>query len=212
LRVKEWHPDFAPLHDLSHVQPFLEITRRWVLCFCDLESFGAYRAAAGGQRTSKSTKLPDGTRVPANKAGGYIRSWVWRKKQAAPQLSGDRPANSCEGIAVMHPPGVLSWNGRGTHAWTDLDRENQFPAALDNCCIFGRDREAEKAHACQKPAAISEHLIEKFTSLGDVIADWYCGSGAIPAASIKLGRRAIACDSDRKWAEHTAERLRGMLL
>jgi hypothetical protein len=211
VQVKEWHPDFAPLGDLDHVLVFLDVTDRWVLCFCDLESFGIYRDAAGGQRTSKATTLPDGSRVPANKTGGYIRSWVWRKKQAAPQLSGDRPANSCEGIAVMHPPGRTRWNGRGAHAWTDLDRSGEeFPEGVDNCCDFGRDR-SEKRHAAQKPAQLCEHLVEKFTDPGERIADWYCGSGAIPVAALKLGRTVIACDDDRTWAQFTADRLREML-
>lgn len=213
VKVKEWAPDFAPLSDFEHVPAFLQVTERWVLCFCDLESFGGYRAAAGGQRSSKSTTLPDGTRVRANIDGGYIRSWVWRKGSAAPQLSGDRPANSCEGIAVMHPPGKLHWNGRGSHAWTDLERIGEaFPEAggVDNSCQFSRDR-AEKVHNAQKPAALCEHLIEKFSDRGECVADWYCGSGAISAAALKLGRTTIACDENRDWAQYTADRLRGML-
>lgn len=209
--AREWHPRFAPLTDLDHVPAFLAATRRWVLCFCDLESFGAYRDAAGGQRTSKSVLFGDGTQVPGNAAGGYIRSWVWRKKNAAPQLSGDRPANSCEGIAVMHPPGKPCWNGRGSHAWTNLGEASDFPEGhVDNACEFGRDR-AEKRHAAQKPEALCEHLVSRFSENGECVADWYCGSGAISAAALTLGRTTIACDEDREWAEFTAARLRGML-
>lgn len=213
LKVREWHPDFAPLLDTTHVPALLSATKRWVLCFCDLESFGLYRDAAGGQRTSKAVKLPDGTKVPENKDGGYIRSWVWRKHHAAPQLSGDRPANSCEGIACMHPPGRLRWNGHGQHAWTNLGTAEDFPVegAPDNCCEFGRDRNGEKVHAAQKPAALCEHLIAKFTEPDELVADWYCGSGAIAAAALAAGRRVVACDSDPKWAHFTAARLVTML-
>lgn len=213
VKVKEWAPDFEPLAQYDHVPAFLHSTRRWVLCFCDLESFGEYRTAAGGQRSSKGTTLPGGTRVPANSDGGYIRSWVWRKQSAAPQLSGDRPANSCEGIAVMHAAGKTRWNGRGTHAWTNLERlAAEFPddQGVDNCCEFGRDR-AEKRHPAQKPALLCEHLVEKFSEPGELVADWYCGSGAIPAAALKLGRAVIACDQDLQWAQYTADRLRWML-
>jgi len=212
--AREWHPEFAPLSNLDHVPAFLAATRRWVLCFCDLESFGLYRDAAGGQRTSKATLLPDGTRVPANVDGGYVRSWVWRKQNAAPQLSGDRPANSCEGIAVMHPPGKPHWNGHGAHAWTNLAPGGEaFPddgGPVDNACEFGRDRH-EKRHAAQKPALLCEHLVSKFSDPGECVADWYCGSGAISAAALMLGRTTIACDEDRVWAEFTAVRLRAVI-
>lgn len=200
VKVREWAPEFEPLRGYEHVPAFLSHTNRWVLCFCALEQYGEYlEAAPNGQRSSKNAK------------GTYVRSWVWRKKQAAPQLSGDRPANSCEGIAVMHRPGKMHWRGRGSHAWTDLERsEFGDDESVDNCCIFGRDR-SQKRHPTQKPAALCEHLVEKFSDPGELVADWYCGSGAIPAAALKLGRSVIACDIDSEWAQFTADRLRDLL-
>lgn len=194
VRVRQWRPTFMPLAGFEHVSALLEHTRRWVLCFCALEQFGEYLRAAGGQR---GAKMPEAC---------YIRSWVWRKHQAAPQLSGDRPANSCEGIAVMHRPGKPRWNGRGQHAWTNLSGAGNPFRDPDTCCEFGRDHNGEKSHECQKPQLLCEHLVAKFSEPGELILDPFCGSGAIVVAALRAGRRVIACDSDPKWAEYTARR------
>ena len=196
VKVRKWTCDFEPLTGFEHVPALLTLARRWVLCFCALEQFGDYMLAAGGQRNAKH-----------NKAGCYIRSWVWRKHQAAPQLSGDRPANSCEGIAVMHRPGKMRWNGRGSHAWTNLDKPATFSGAIDNCCEFGRDRNGEKVHEAQKPASLCEHLVCKFSEPREIVFDPFCGSGAIPVAAVLLDRFVVACDEKERWAQHTADRL-----
>ncbi len=192
VRVRKWDCDFASLSDFEHVPAFLVATARWTLCFCALEQFGDYLRAAGGQCSAKAP------------GAQYVRSWVWRKMQAAPQLSGDRPANSCEGIAVMHRPGKKRWNGHGQHAWTDLEREEFADVGVDNSCQFGRIRGREKLHPTEKPPPLCDHLVAKFSEPGEVVGDWYCGSGQIACAAIRAGRCAVACDSDLRWAEHSA--------
>lgn len=77
----------------------LRISRRWVLTFCSLESFGRYQDAFG-----KS----------------YIRGAVWAKSNAMGQLTGDRPATAFEGVAWLHgerEAGKVKkrWNGRGSY-------------------------------------------------------------------------------------------------
>ena len=70
----------------------LRSARRWVVAFCALEQLGEYAASAG----------------PA-----WVRAGVWAKPDGAPQFTGDRPAQSAEGIAIMHGPGRKRWNGGG---------------------------------------------------------------------------------------------------
>jgi site-specific DNA-methyltransferase (adenine-specific) len=171
------------------------------LCFSALESLGDYERAAGGQW----------------KAGGsFVRSGIWRKKQATPQLSGDRPANSCEGIAVMHArpiAGRMRWNGHGKHAYWitegERDCEGRFVAASELFVEHGRDR-AEKRHPAQKPDALMRELVELFSNEGEWILDPYAGSGATGAAALALGRKVILADQDEKWALHCAERVRAL--
>jgi hypothetical protein len=190
--VRKWDPGFDPMVSYTAWRVQLAITRRWTLNFCALEQFGLYEQEAGGFR----------------KAGGhYVRSWIWRKGQAAPQMSGNCPGNSCEGIAVAHARGLaMRWHGRGSHAWWDGPLEDFDETYCDNVVFSNRDR-AIKRHPTQKPGELCDQLINKFTDPGELVGDWYCGSGAIAAAAVKAGRKVIACDNNLLWAAYTALRL-----
>ncbi len=187
-RVRKWTPGFEALAGFEHVPLLLGAGARWVLSFCALESFGDYREAAGKDW----------------KGGGcYVRSGIWRKKQAAPQLSGDRPANSCEGIAIMHHrphEGRIRWNGHGRHAYWLLDE-------VPDHFVHGRER-VEKRHPAQKPASLMNELVGLFSEPDETIFDPYCGSGATGAAALELGRKIILADQDLQWAEFSAARMK----
>jgi len=65
-------------------------------------------------------------------------------------------------------------------------------------------------YATQKPEALIERIISASTSTGDLVADFFCGSGTTMAVAEKLGRRWIGCDLSR-WAIHvTRKRLLGI--
>lgn len=51
----------------------------------------------------------------------------------------------------------------------------------------------------QKPEALSERIIKASSNEGDLVADFFCGSGTTGAVAEKLGRRWIMCDLS-KWA------------
>jgi DNA modification methylase len=53
--------------------------------------------------------------------------------------------------------------------------------------------------ATQKPEALLEYVIEASSNPGDLVADFFCGSGTTLAVAEKLGRRWIGCDLGR-WA------------
>lgn len=191
VKVMKYDLDFDPLENYRHAVEGLRVARRWSVHFCALEQLGEYCQAVGGHW----------------KPGGhFVRSGIWRKKQAAPQLSGDRPANSCEGLAILHkrlPKGErLAWNGRGKHAFWRSEGE---PDAFDlGFYDFGRER-ARKRHPAQKPVDLCRELVRQFTMPGETILDLFSGSGAIGVAAILEGRNIIAIDSDRCWAKATAE-------
>ncbi len=189
VKVKKWAPGFDPLTKFEHVDLLLLTAKRWVLAFCALESFSDYRNAAGGDWQN---------------GGCYVRSGIWRKQQAAPQLSGDRPANSCEGVAVMHAPveGRMHWNGNGKHAFWRVEGEDVFAE-------HGRIR-SEKVHPTQKPVPLMTQLVELFSDADEWILDPYCGAGSTGVAALQLGRRVILADADPKWAEHTARTIEAL--
>jgi DNA modification methylase len=59
----------------------------------------------------------------------------------------------------------------------------------------------------QKPEALLEHIILASSGEGDVVADFFAGSGTTPAVARRLGRRWIACDASSAAVEIIAERL-----
>jgi len=62
----------------------------------------------------------------------------------------------------------------------------------------------------QKPEALLERIIRASSNPGDLVVDFFCGSGTTLATAEKLGRRWIGCDLSR-WAIHvTRKRLLGI--
>ena len=62
----------------------------------------------------------------------------------------------------------------------------------------------------QKPEALLERIVRTSSNEGDLVADFFAGSGTTLAVAEKLGRRWIGCDLSR-WAIHvTRKRLLGI--
>lgn len=57
----------------------------------------------------------------------------------------------------------------------------------------------------QKPSALLERIIKASSNEGDLVADFFCGSGTTPAAAEKLGRKWIGADLG-KFAIHTTRK------
>jgi adenine-specific DNA-methyltransferase len=62
----------------------------------------------------------------------------------------------------------------------------------------------------QKPEKLLSRIVETASREGDLVADFFCGSGTTLAVAEKLGRRWIGCDLSR-WAIHvTRKRMLGI--
>ncbi|WGT37938.1 site-specific DNA-methyltransferase [Lysinibacillus sp. 1 U-2021] len=59
----------------------------------------------------------------------------------------------------------------------------------------------------QKPKSLLERIIYMFSDKGDVIADFFCGSGTSMVVAKELGRQYIGCDINSRAVEITNERL-----
>ena len=60
-------------------------------------------------------------------------------------------------------------------------------------------------YATQKPEALLERIINTLSNEGDLVADFFCGSGTTGAVAEKLGRRWIMADLGR-FAIHTSRK------
>ncbi|WP_272672876.1 site-specific DNA-methyltransferase, partial [Providencia sp. PROV037] len=56
---------------------------------------------------------------------------------------------------------------------------------------------------CEKPAAMMEHIINSSSREGDVVADFFMGSGATIKAALKLNRRVIGVELEADRFEQT---------
>jgi adenine-specific DNA-methyltransferase len=59
----------------------------------------------------------------------------------------------------------------------------------------------------QKPEKLIRRILSACTSSGDLVADFYCGSGTVPVVAEKMGRRWIGCDLGISAIHTTRKRL-----
>lgn len=63
-------------------------------------------------------------------------------------------------------------------------------------------------HPCEKPAALMEHIIKSSTRPGDVVADFFMGSGSTVKAALKLGRKAIGVELEEERYLQTVDEVK----
>ncbi len=73
--------------------------------------------------------------------------------------------------------------------------------------IFGPARTEWLNFQTQKPEALLKRIILASSNPGDLVADFFCGSGTTLAVAEKLGRRWIGCDLSRYAIHITRKRL-----
>ncbi|MCE9554283.1 MAG: site-specific DNA-methyltransferase [Planctomycetes bacterium] len=84
--------------------------------------------------------------------------------------------------------------------WTDIRNVRQ--EAVRN---IGKGDTEILGYPTQKPEALLERIIEASSKEGDLVADFFCGSGTTAAVAEKLGRRWITSDLG-KFAIHTTRK------
>ncbi|MBQ6899795.1 MAG: site-specific DNA-methyltransferase [Firmicutes bacterium] len=73
--------------------------------------------------------------------------------------------------------------------------------------MVGRTSAERTGYATQKPEALLERIIAAGSREGDIVADFFCGSGTLGAAAGKLGRQWICCDEGKLAVSASMKRL-----
>jgi adenine-specific DNA-methyltransferase len=76
---------------------------------------------------------------------------------------------------------------------------------IDDIYPINSQAKERVGYPTQKPEALLERLIKASSNKGDLVADFFCGSGTTLAVAEKLGRRWIGCDLGR-FAIHTTRK------
>jgi DNA modification methylase len=73
--------------------------------------------------------------------------------------------------------------------------------------VVARLHNERTGYPTQKPEALMERIILASSNEGDIVADFFCGSGTTPAVAARLGRTYIATDASWRAVHTTRARL-----
>lgn len=153
----------------------------WFVAFCEFEDFGKWKDAL---RYGRCT---------------WRRAGIWLRPPT-PQITGDRPGQAGEGLAI-------AWCGKSRSVWNGRGK-----AGLWKCGNVWRAEglsRADALHPSQKPVELMEMLLRDFTQPGELICDPFAGSGTTGVACIRLGRRFLGFERDPGFFETARKRLEG---
>jgi site-specific DNA-methyltransferase (adenine-specific) len=100
-----------------------------------------------------------------------------------------------------------------------LGREPKPPRGPDDppetwSVVTGYDDEGEGGHfgdhPHHKPFSSVEPLLRAYSRVGQRVLDPFAGSGSIPAAALRLGRKVACLELKPDWAARVTERLRAL--
>lgn len=118
-------------------------------------------------------------------------SWTFNK-QFRPYSAGTLE----RGLTAVKGPYELSEEGAALVDWWSEKEVQKIlsPTAYENL-----------KYPTQKPEGLLRRIINGHSNEGDLVADFFCGSGTTPAVAEKLGRKWIACDLG-KFSIHTTRK------
>ena len=88
----------------------------------------------------------------------------------------------------------------------DLDR-GKVPEDWWYFPVVARLHNERTGYPTQKPQALLERIVKASSNPGDLVADFFCGSGTTPLVAANLGRRFIAADATFRAVHTTRSRL-----
>ena len=79
---------------------------------------------------------------------------------------------------------------------------------FEDVTYISRDNKELTGYATQKPKALLERIIKASSNEGDLIADFYMGSGTTGEVAIELNRSFIGCDINPRAVEIAEKRIK----
>ena len=135
---------------------------------------------------------------PARRFGNKLleppagKHWIWTQERIDNGMKEGLIVFSKNGIPYVKRYFEDTQGHRATDIWSDINPVNQVAKErLD--------------YATQKPEALLERIVTASSNPGEIVADFFCGSGTTLAVAEKLGRRWIGCDLGR-FAIHTTRK------
>lgn len=98
---------------------------------------------------------------------------------------------------IFNKQKVKNKNNNQTHTCGDL--WNDIYSFYFSC--MKKKEESPEGYYSQKPKKLLERIIKASSNEGDVVADFFCGSGTTLVVAKELGRKYIGCDINKKAVE-----------
>lgn len=86
-------------------------------------------------------------------------------------------------------------------------KDVSYSSVWDDVGQYEHLGEEDTFYATQKPEKLMERILEMTTSEGDLVGDFYCGSGSLSFTAEKMNRRWLASDNSRLAIQTTASRI-----
>jgi len=88
--LKKFGVCFSEIDNYDFLGILLAKSKYWIAVFCPIESVGI---------------------IKSENENNYVRGMIWDRIVNTPQISGDRPSQACEGIALLHSTRKkMKWN------------------------------------------------------------------------------------------------------
>jgi len=104
--------------------------------------------------------------------------------------------------------GDLGWTSNGKpfrKLRPEDDKGQPIGNIWNDISLINSQAEERMGYPTQKPEALLERIIKASSNAGDLVADFFCGSGTAAAVAEKLGRKWIGADLG-KFAIHTTRK------
>ena len=189
---KEKKIERGPLRRFEDVREYREFTRTWL----KLAAAWLAPTAAMVVWTNLLGKAPI---ITAADELGWVHlrgEFVWGKRT--------REGNSGEEILRVVEVALVLTRVSAPPPQTE---DPAIPWAV----VAGYDDDQEGArwggHPSHKPFGVLEPLIRSFSRPDRLVVDPFAGSGSIPLAAARLGRRAVGMELEEEWAERGQRRI-----
>ncbi len=113
-----------------------------------------------------------------------------------------------EVLEKLDAEGLVVWNSKGIPELKYYSEEAKgvyISDFWDDIDVINSMADEYQGYNTQKPEALLERIIKASSNEGDLVADFFCGSGTTAAVAEKLGRKWIASDLG-KFAIHTTRK------
>jgi len=128
---------------------------------------------------------------------GHVRTWRWTKDKMQALYEAGRLIYTKNGVPEYKRYLDESEGVALQSVWSDINPVNS------------QARE-DTDYPTQKPEALLERIIKASSNEGDLVADFFCGSGTTAAVAERLGRKWIASDLGKFGVHTTRKRLIGV--